>query len=204
MLEAEDTLSDSLNSKHSDIESQKIPIINSDYKKLNKTKQQVEHLVGILKNSKENERQSEEAIQFCANICVSLLTLLINTPLVIADLYFAFTDHSCLNNSTIPVINLFIYLLVSGIYTGIDVLVNFVILYFNIYKTFDIRKSCVYINLFTTIFGLIWTLIGVTMFWKSFEYYNSCHNGIYNYVFAQLIIKLVLTVINFKRICDKR
>ena len=28
------------------------------------------------------------------------------------------------------------------------------------------------------------------MLWKSFEYRNSCNNGIYKYVFAQIIINL--------------
>jgi hypothetical protein len=201
MLEAQDTLSDSLNS---DIESQKIPIINRDYEKLNKTKQQVDHLVGILKKSQENDTQTEEALNYCVSISIIFIILLISIPLVIIDLYYAFSDHSCLKHSTIPVINLFIYLLLSGIYTGIEVIMDIAIIYFKIYKTYDIRKISSPIKLFTTIFGVIWTFIGAIMFWKSFEYRNSCNNVFYKYVFAQIIIKFVLTVINFKRIVNKR
>jgi hypothetical protein len=200
MLQAEETLNDSLNS---DIESQKIPIINRDYEKLNKTKQQVENLVGILKKYQDNDIQTEEALNFCVSISIILIILLITIPLVIIDLYYAFSDHSCLKHSTIPVINLFIYLLISGIYTTGEVIMMFITLYTSC-KKIDNIKTIIHIKLYTTIFGFVWTLIGAVMFWKSFDYHNSCDNGIYKYLFVQIIIKCVLTVINFKRICNKR
>jgi len=201
MLQEEETLNDSLNSKLSDIESQTQPIIirYNEYK----MKEQVENLVGILKKSQDNDTQTEEALNFCVSISIILIILLISIPLVIIDLYYTFNDHSCLKHSTIPVINLFIYLLVSGIYTGLEVIMTLIALYTTSKKIGDV-KQIIYIKLYTTIFGFVWTLIGAVIFWKSFEYRNSCHNGIYKYLFAQIIIKFVLTVINFKRICNKR
>ena len=156
-----------------------------------------------MKNTRENDRHTEEAINFCLRTFAILLILLISIPLVIIDLYYAFTDQSCLKHSTIPVINLFVYLLVSGIYTGLEVIMTLITLYTTSKKIGDV-KQIIYIQLYTTIFGFIWTLIGAIIFWKSFEYRDSCDNGIYKYLFAQIIIKFVLTVINFKRICNKR
>jgi len=204
MLQTQDMLNVSLHSNKSDIESQNLTNSVNESESLTKIKEQVDNLVGILKNTRENDRHTEEAINFCLSTFAILLILLISIPLVIGDLYYAFTDHSCLNHSTVPVINLFIYLLLSGIYTGIEVIMDIVIIYFKIYKSYDISKLFTHIKLFTTIFGFIWTFIGAIMFWKSFEYRISCNNGIYKYVFAQIIIKFVLTVINFKRIINKR
>ena len=203
MLQAEETLNDSLNSKLYDIESQKLTSSVNESETLIKIKEQVDNLVGILKNTRENDKDTEEAINLCLSTFAILLILLISIPVVIIDLYYTFSDQSCLKHSTIPVINLFVYLLVSGIYTGLEVIMTLITLYTTSKKIGDVNQI-IYTRLYITIFGFVWTFIGAIMFWKSFDYRKSCDNGIYTYVFAQIIIKFVLTVINFKRICNKR
>ena len=41
-----------------------------------------------------------------------------------------------------------------------------------------------------TVFGVTWTIIGAIIFWKLIDN-TRCDRAVYNYVFAQLVIKFI-------------
>ena len=200
----DDMLSVRLNSDNYDLESPNIGQHNSD--KLNKMKEQVETLISILKNTNENDIQTEETRNNCITCTFILLILLSSSPLVIADLYYAYTDHSCVYKQVDNLsINLFIYLAVCGIFGGIVICFSLLlVLCFKLVDTLTIMNSPTWtsLSIVGSLFGLVWTIIGSILFWKLITT-QECNNSLLHYVFIQLIIKFIFIVINFKRTGNK-
>lgn len=163
-----------------------------------------ETLVGILKNSNENEQHTKVTLQYCVNIITIFTILLINLPLIILDLYYAVNNNG-VHSFTIKTFNLSSYLFVSGISTVVEVGIMLSILYSNMYKIFNITNTCVYIILIIrTIIGLLLTIIGSILFWITINIKTHYENGFYKYVFAQLIIKFIVIVFNSRRLVDNK
>jgi hypothetical protein len=54
------------------------------------------------------------------------------------------------------------------------------------------------------LFQLAWTIVGSVLFWKLIDN-KTCDKGIYNYVFALLIIRYIMIFVNMisnKKICN--
>lgn len=196
----DDMLSVRLNSDNYDLESPNIGQHNSD--KLNKMKEQVETLISILKNTNENDIQTEETRNNCITCTFILLILLSSSPLVIADLYYAYTDHSCVYKQVDNLsINLFIYLAVCGIFGGIVICFSLLlVLCFKLVDTLTIMNSPTWtsLSIVGSLFGLVWTIIGSILFWELINT-QECDNSLLHYVFVQIIVKFIIIAINWKR-----
>ena len=128
-------------------------------------------------------------------------------PIIVCDLYFGFSDHSCINempdgfNYTMK-----LYLLVSGfiglswvlfmIYTTCSLSIN------NDNTTSIICAGC--IGLIVLIFNLIWNILGAVTFWGSTYKGGHCDSETSTYIYVSLIIKFVATLIALQQNSNKK
>jgi len=132
------------------------------------------------------------------------LIMFIIFPIAFCDLYYGYTDDTCVSESTGRlVINLKDYLLVWGwINIGVISLLSFGLCFLNI-DAFNIMKNegnficcnvfITIVSIMTSIFFIIWDIFGAIIFWKLMDT-SKCSNSTYNYVFVSLIIKLVFNI----------
>lgn len=128
----------------------------------------------------------------CVKITFILFLIIITLPIVFCDLYYAYTDDSCVSSNVDKInINLQDYLKVSGFLTG-----SYIV--FLIFLIFFIKEQSsglfwglsIVIVALIVLFNLAWNIIGGVIFWNYMD--NSlCSNDVYNYIFASLIIKYV-------------
>ena len=137
-----------------------------------------------------NARCQVDVYKFVAIVIMSLFII----PFGITSVYYAYTDNSCANLRAGKLyVNLQDYLAVNGILLLLNFICNMAIIIY--YNTNDVVKfysnpltKC--ITLICTAFNLSWTIVGGVIFWSLIDN-NACDKGIYNYVFAQLIIQFV-------------
>ena len=132
-----------------------------------------------------------------------LVIMIVIFPIPFCDLYYGYTDNSCVNEHAGKLaINLKDYLLVYG-YTIMSVL-SFLSIGLCFTDIFDdgIKKpicleygECLIINgcFLIGIFINVWNIFGAIIFW-GFMDINKCSNGTYNYVFTSLILKIISNV----------
>lgn len=144
----------------------------------------------------------------CLKSTFWLLVMIIGFPIPFCDLYYGYTDDTCVLESAGKLaINLKDYLLVYGwIVMSMIGLLSVVLCFFDI-NSFGSKKSnsdgcyvcgvsfLTIINSLVNIFLTIWNIFGAVIFWSLMDT-SECSNSIYNYVFASLIIKLVFNVIS--------
>lgn len=163
-------------------------------------------LKSILKKSNDVENDTRTGL-VVIKICTTLLMIVILTPIIICDIYFGFTDNSCINempdgfNYTMK-----LYLLVSGfmalswllfiIYTTCSLSTN------NDNATSIICAGC--IGLFVLIFNLIWNILGAVTFWGSVYKGGHCDSNTSTYIYVSLIIKFVGTLIALQQNSNKK
>ncbi len=123
-----------------------------------------------------------------------LLTVMIilYTAFIVCDIYYAFNDHSCVNQSVDRIsLTLKTFLLVRGfmllglISSLLTVLCTITPYTFNF-------CTCAQISIFVlaSMFLLAWNISGAVLFWGYMDT-DQCDNPVYNYVFASLIIIFV-------------
>ncbi len=131
------------------------------------------------------------------SICSCCLLALI-APCVVCDLFFALTDKTCVNEN-VENINLKQYLLGSGIFTLLFVLIN-IICIFSISNRISNRKSTAdelcevfifIVKILGTLFTIIWNIIGAVIFWGTIYKENICSNQVTTYLFVILILRLL-------------
>ncbi len=140
------------------------------------------------------KREPKRCQDIVAKIVAIVIMSLFVVPFGITSVYYAYTDNSCANlNAGKLYVNLQDYLAVNGILYLLNFILNTaIIMYLN---TNDIVKFysnplTKLIALIGTAFHLSWTIVGSVIFWSLIDN-NACDKGIYNYVFAQLIIQFV-------------
>jgi len=164
-------------------------------------------LKGILKKSNDVEDEVRTGL-VVIKLCTTLLMIVLTTPIIICDLYFGFSDHSCINempdgfNYTMK-----LYLLVSGfmglswllfiIYTTCSLSINN-----DNNQTSIICAGC--IGLIMLLFNLIWNILGAVTFWGSIYKEGHCDSKISTYIYVSLIIKLVGTLIALQQNSNKK
>lgn len=133
-------------------------------------------------------------------IAILIIGLIILLPLTICDLVFGFNEDECLTIYPDYIhINLKRYLLVSGF------MQTFMLLFF-IYEVLSFKyhyKSnklliTIIIQLIFNMFMLIWNIIGAIIFWDYVYKYGHCEKNVSDYIFASIIIKIILTYISMK------
>jgi hypothetical protein len=116
--------------------------------------------------------------------------LILSSPFIIADLYFAYNDISC-QNIIIPYFHFTI-----GTWLKIDgfiLLVWSVVIFFMQIKQLIKNKRFVILSYIIKIFFSVWTIIGSVMFWKYLEPVNICNTVFSNYLWARLVLGLAST-----------
>jgi hypothetical protein len=164
-------------------------------------------LKGILKKSHDVEYESRTGL-IVIKICTTLFMIITLTPIIVCDLYFGFSDNSCINempdgfNYTMK-----LYLLVSG-FMGLSWLL------FIIYTTCSLSinndnneisiicAGC--IGLIVLIFNLIWNILGAVTFWGSIYKGGHCDSKTSTYIYVSLIIKFVGTLIALQQNSNKK
>lgn len=145
---------------------------------------------------------------FATNCCIIsfkwVFVMIFVFPLTFCDLYHGYNDNSCVSEPAGKLtINLKDYLLVYG-WINLSSLIIFTIglCFINLYSMSKINDTCfvcceksaTIIFAIINIFSIIWNVFGAVIFW-SLMYTSDCNDGIYNYVFASLVIKLCFNVI---------
>ena len=147
------------------------------------------NIKGILKKSEPN---NEVNIMFILKGFMIILILAFTVPFIICNLYYAYNDNSCVTiNPDNFGVNLKTYLAVDGIVVGIALL-GIILAAFCLFKEPDNNDNCS-LNVFgkiATIFGIAWTIVGAVIFWKLIDN-TKCDKSVYNYIFVQLVIKIV-------------
>ena len=142
-----------------------------------------------------DKNDDKNYIQPLKTILISIL-IVINFPIIFCDLYYAINDNTCINQKMEKLaVNMYDYLIVSGIYSLIITVISILFILFFIHKikNNDITILNYIFMLFLYISGLfniIWNIIGSIIFWSYMDN-NQCSNEVFNYLFASLIIKLV-------------
>lgn len=160
---------------------------NYNKKSLDKSFQNISNFV----NS--NDMNEQKDVLDYYKIMMIIIQLIFCGPFIICNLYYAYTDTSCVhkNNDNLQV-NLFTYLVVDGLLSGIVLLMIIIyIIFMNIEKVNN--KDNYLLSLLERLFKIFtfaWTIVGAIIFWGN-DNSNSCDQSVYNYIFTILIIKLI-------------
>ncbi len=165
--------------------------------KMDETLAQLRELTNIL--HQERQVNSDNSVETCLKIFAFIVVLVLLAPLTVADLYYAYTDDSCVHQPAGNLnVNLFTYLAVDGIIGGIGVVVfSLMVCSLGTNNVATVLKGCCMVSIYVLcgLFTLAWTIVGSIIFWKLIDN-EECSKGVYNYVFALLIIRYVSVLVN--------
>ena len=175
-----------MNNQTTDVESQ----IHSE-----EVRENVQRISSILKNS-ESGSSNDDLLACYIKMFIMLIISVFIIPFVVCNFYYAYSDKSCVHEKPGKLdVNLFNYLVVDGIFGAVVAIVWFLVICtsdFTADSELSVRNWFIVflIKCLGTLFGLAWTITGAIIFWSLIDN-ELCDKGIYNYVFAQLIIKLI-------------
>ena len=159
-------------------------------------RENVQRISSILKTSESRRSSNDDLYILSIKMFIMFIISVFIIPFVVCNLYYAYSDKSCVHEKAGKLdVNLFNYLVVDGIFGAVVAIVWFLLICTSNF-TEDSEVSAgkwfivFLIKCLGTLFGLAWTITGAIIFWSLIDN-NLCDNGIYNYVFAQLIIKLI-------------
>lgn len=140
----------------------------------------------------------------CGKICIAVGTTVILSPFPICDLYYAFTDNTCVTQSQTNhhlTITLKSYLMVSGFITlSIIAIFNFCLFLLDCNVIFPNKKNnenyfCEkIIEIIFRVFGLAWLILGCVLFW-AYTDISNCSDSLHDYLFARLILGIISYVV---------
>jgi hypothetical protein len=148
-------------------------------------------------------KTDKDAETNCIIHTIWIIILLLCSPIIICDVYFAYTDETCVNEYPANLeLNLKHYLFISALSTFINI--NMYMLFIKYFVKTEYNKNLfwvlsvgVFISLLA-LFSLIWNILGAVIFWGSIYATNHCSKQVSTYIFVSLIIKFVLTVNTYK------
>ena len=151
----------------------------------------------IPQENNDNKSSNDKFAMNCYKFTIIFIVLLFGLPLAICDIYYAYTDNSCVTSHVDRInINLKEYLQVSGL---LSLCFIFIIILGTLFS--ENLKNSVLLGIGAvllipiTIFNTVWNIIGGVIFWKYMD--NAlCSNNVFNYVFASIVIKYVCIVLN--------
>ena len=159
-------------------------------------------LKGILKkqSSFAEEEETNNIINHTVKFCAVLLIILLFVPIIFCDLYFGFTDNSCINEIATGLnFTMKIYLLVSGFIGLASIIFTFCL----VCLLSDNEKILPFAKIFALIsllFQIIWNLLGSATFWGTIYKEGHCDLTTSTYIYVSLIIKLVYNLLNLRQI----
>ena len=167
----------------------------NDKKEVSKPELEI-RLKGILKDPNQNAIDEKLVERRLLQICVSLLVIIIMTPIIVSDLYFGFSDTSCSREQPDGLeMNLRLYLLVSG-FTGLSAMILIITGAWTLLSDDMVgEKVCTLccgsiMIMGIVLFNLIWNILGAVTFWKYVYGNGTCDKSFSTYMFVSLIIKL--------------
>ncbi len=131
-----------------------------------------------------------EAQTCCLVSCVVITVLMLITPFIICDLYFAYNDISCQHDSNPIGFNLSTWLAVSG-WSMVGFLGLFGILLICVGCKPKGSIPVVILQYAYSLFAFAWLIVGCVMFWRYLDPSGNCNSNVSNYMWARLIIGLV-------------
>lgn len=137
-------------------------------------------------------------------LSILLIGLIFMLPLTIADLVYGFSGDECLTIYPEYIhVNLKVYLLVSGflqlcmiLYFIVEVVEVVELLESNKERSIPRMVGVLMVQIIYSMFMLIWNIIGGIVFWDYVYKHGHCEKDVSTYIFASIIIKLVLTYIS--------
>lgn len=156
-------------------------------------------LKGILKKKSHFDDAYDKIKNIAMKISVILLVTLLLTPLLISDIYYAYTDTTCVNIYPYNFnLNLKLYLLISAYYSFCLLII---ILIFTCFIYDLLKHNPVFLSIirnltfiFVGIFPIIWSTIGAFIFWGNIYNTNYCNSDTSTYLFISLLIKITASL----------
>jgi hypothetical protein len=128
-----------------------------------------------------------------------ILLIIIASPIIISDLYFGFTDTSCVNDMPTGLeISMKLYLLVSGFVSLTSMIVYIACI--SSLSSIDHENTgnlfCVYFtSAIVQIFHIVWNILGAFVFWGTIYGEKNCDKNVSTYIFVSLILKFMVNLI---------
>jgi hypothetical protein len=150
---------------------------------------------GILKKppSESDIFQRSFEIKQMAKQLTIITFMLIYFPIIGLNLWFAFTDFSCINTSNSFIqLNLYDYLVVDSI-TLLTTLISIILSIIYDPQDHSILKHLYdgYIMCYK-LFSLIWLTLGAVIFWLLIDSFRSCSYNVYYYLTVVIIIRIAI------------
>ena len=184
-----------------DLESQ---VTNIKDKFLEKSNSGVLPLKSILKKQSSIASEQDNLILYKAvSFCSSSLILIICIPLIFCDLYYGFTDKSCINEAPNGLnFTMKTYLLVSG-FTGLIAMLITICVICSL-SEYNINNEqnliCIrYFGLISGLFYMFWNILGGATFWGSIYKQGNCDSIISTYIYVSLLIKFIGNLLGIRQ-----
>ena len=155
-----------------------------------------ETLRSILKRDTPDLTETEETVIMVLKTCSTIFILIIMVPIIVADLYFGFTDNSCIKDKPDHLeISMRLYLLVSG-FVGMGAMLIYIASICSLTPKKDEANAtslcCIcFVGYASAAFHLIWNILGAIVFWGTIYVEKNCNRNVSTYIFVSLIIKFV-------------
>ena len=147
-------------------------------------------------NDLEKNQNDKTNIINCLKLIFVSILILVNFPIIFCDLYYAVNDKTCVNQKMEKLaVNMYDYLIVSGLYSLIITVISilFILFFIDKMKNNEVTTINFFLFLFIiSLFNVIWNIIGSLIFWNYMDN-SKCSNEVFNYLFASLIIKLIFS-----------
>ena len=144
-------------------------------------------------------------VSYCMKSSIWIFIMIIAFPLTFCDLYYGYNDNSCVSEPVGKLaINLKDYLLINGwINMSIITIITLGLCFIDYDSISKSDNTCFVccgglsfiLIAIIGIFSIILNIFGAVIFWSLMDT-SDCESGIYNYVFASLIIKLCFNAIS--------
>ncbi len=122
--------------------------------------------------------------------CVTVTVLMLITPFIICDLYFAYNNISCQHDPNPIGFSLSTWLAVSG-WSMVGFLGLFLLLLICLGCKPKGAIPVVVLQYGYSLFAFAWLIVGCVMFWRYLDPSGNCNHDVSNYMWARLIIGLV-------------
>ena len=154
----------------------------------------------LKKQSSFAEEEETNTLNRTVKLCAIVLIIILFVPIICCDIYFGFTDNSCINEIATGLnFTMKIYLLVSG-FIGLASVIFTICL---ICLISDNETNLPYAKIFgliSLLFQIIWNLLGSATFWGTLYKEGNCDLTTSTYIYVSLIIKLVCNLLNLRQI----
>ncbi len=180
---------------------------NKDIEANNET--EVTELKSILKKYDIDNKDEKNIEIMIFKIYSTVFIFIFMVPIIVLDLYFGFTDNSCINKKSNEIVfttNMF--LLVSGFFGPVNLLILFCNICLLSKDTEQIYNPNVLflkiIEVFGIILYLIWNIIFAIVFWGTIYKKEVCDNTVSIYIFVSLILKFIGNLFRLHKNCKKK